>query len=224
MAVHQKYEQAVVVQDIADSMMHGEFNHEEHQALLWQLVVDANVRRIDAGESFVFVNLTGANYAAHKVELDGMFSIGDLVHWVYSSKTFTHLKVIIRPVPDDTLKLVLDLKLVSSTEIYACMRDLNGLPVISTNFPVAVPLTVGRLKTIVKVKLAGHVLQRSVFARLDVYFQNSNVLADGLASGVLLWRPTWQLPLGRFNMQGKRCRKKTAPEHPTMNYWLARDS
>ena len=40
MAVHQKYEQAVVVQDIADSMMHGEFNHEEHQALFWQLVVD----------------------------------------------------------------------------------------------------------------------------------------------------------------------------------------
>ena len=150
-----------------------------------------------------------------------MFSMGDLVHWVYSSKTFTHLKVIIRPVPDDTLKLVLDLKLESSTSIYACMRDLDGQPFVSASFSTAVPLTVGRLKTIVKVQLAGK--QRSMFARLEVYLQHSDVYADGLASRNLLWHPTWQLPVGQFNQQRLRLCKKSSPEHPTMQYWLVRE-
>ena len=221
MAFYQKYEQAVVEADVADSMVIGQFDFNQLQALPWQLVCESNVGRIHAGESFVFVNLTGVSGASNKLHLADLFVNASVVHWVYTSPSFPWLKAIIRPVPDDTLKLVLDLKLESSTSINACLRDLDGVPFVSTNFSTAVPLTVGRLKTVVKVQLAGK--QRSMFARLEVYLQHSDVYADGLASRSLLWHPTWQLPVGQFNQQRLRLCKKSGPEHPNMQYWLVRE-
>jgi hypothetical protein len=220
MAEQPKYEQACVVQGMVEQMESGQMSSDDHTSMPWQLVADTTVARIMADEGCVFVNLTGMPFSTHKMLLEHTFVVGNMVHWVYGHRSFPYVKLIIRPVPEDTMQLVLDLKLESSTSIHACVRGLDGQPVVRTDFPTSVPLTVSWLKTIVRGLLLGQ--GRSTFAKLEVYFQGSDVEADGLAARKLLWNPSWQLPLGQFNVQSRRCSRKSAPAHPTMDYWLAR--
>ena len=220
MAVQMNYEQICVLRSVVDLMRAGQLDTNQHQGLPWQMCGDLNSARIDAGDNHFFVNIAGGSGSAHKVQKVDQFIAANLVHWVYAHRSFPHLNVVIRPVPQDTLQLVLDLKLESSASIYASMRGVDGVNVISTNFSTARPLTVARLKVVVKALLVGH--HRSMFAALEVYMQGANFDAPGLSSHTILWNPHWQLPRGRFNKPSRRVRAKSGPEHPTMAYHLAR--
>ena len=219
MAVQMKYEQVCVFRCVVDLLRAGQMNSLQLQELPWQLVGELNVAKMDAGDNHVFVHIAGGNGSAHKVELMETFFQANLVHWVYAHRSFPNLNVVIRPVPQDTMQLVLDLKLESSSAIYASMRDIDGVPVTSTYFDTHTPLTVARLKVVVKGLLKGH--HRSFFAALEVYMQGANFNLPGLSSHSILWLPHWQVPRGRFTKPPRRLSAKSGPEHPDMAYFLA---
>ena len=220
MAVQMKYEQMCVFRCVLDLTRAGQLNSLQLQELPWQLVGELNVARIEAGDNHVFVNIAGGSGSAHKLQQVHHFLAANLVHWVYAHSSFPNLNVVIRPAQQDTLQLVLDLKLDSSSSIYVEMRGMDGVHVTSTYFDTTRPLTVARLKVVVKGLLKGH--HRSFFAPLEVYTQGANFDLPGLSSHVILWLPHWQVPRGRFNKSHRRLRAKSAPEHPTMAYFLAR--
>ena len=132
MAVQMKYEQMCVFRCVIDLMRAGQLNSLQLQELPWQLVCEPNVARIEAGDNHVFVNIAGGSGSAHKLQQVHHFVAANLVHWVYAHSSFPNLNVVIRPVPQDTLQLVLDLKLDSSTSIYFEMRGMDGVHVTST--------------------------------------------------------------------------------------------
>lgn len=216
-----KYEQVCVMREVVALMETGQLVTDDFQALPWQLVGETNVHRILGGENHVWVNVTGMSGCAHKFTLGRHFLANNSPHQVYDHRDFPWLSVVIRSVPQDTLRLVLDLKLESSTSIYAAMRDSSGQTVISSNFPAGVVLTVAGLKSVIKALLAG-ATQRSVFAALEVYYQHNDLQSPGLSGNTILWRPTWQLPHGSFTQPSRRHNRKVGPEHPTMSYWLSR--